>query len=128
MGQFHTDFRSDTGRSDVDCAVESVMLMKKMYVDKLRMSDGSFEFMTRAKGITLKSIQEVAKSYDGDIVALYKELYHGKVQKFDLTAGQVMFSMNKNMTVSTIPEFIRTVEVKYSEGKPEDYFLYCSCD
>ena len=53
---------------------------------------------------------------------LYETLYNGKAQMFDLTQGQPCFSMNKNMTVSTVEKFTRTIKVKYEDGDRNKYF------
>ena len=122
MGQFHTDFTSDSGREDVQCAVESIFLMKKMYIDQLLMSDGTLETMTRGKGLTLNSINYLAKEcFDGNKMLLYRAMFRGETQTFDLTKGEPRFAMNKDMSISNIDEFKRTISVKYEEGKINEY-------
>ena len=125
LGQFHSDFTSDTGRSDVQYAVESIFLMKKMYVDKLKMSDNSYEYMIRGKGLTLNSIKyEYQSHFHNNPMELYKHLYDNYSITFDLTKGQPMFIMNKDMTVSTNKVFRRKIKVSYEEGKRDGYFKY----
>ena len=123
LGQFHSDFTSDTGRSDVKHADESIFLMKKMYIDKLKMSDNTHEYMIRGKGLTLNSIKHEYKNhFHNDPMELYKHLYNGNNVIFDLTRGQPMFKMNPNMTVNTIKNFKRKIKVTYEEGNRESYF------
>ena len=123
LGQFHTDFASFTGREDVEHAIESIFLMKKMYIDKLLMSDGSVEFMFRGKGLTTNSILALAhERYNDDLMALYEDLFNGNQLTFDLTKGQPCFRMNKDFTVLNINNFERKIKTKYQEGNDDEYF------
>lgn len=125
MGQFHSDFEADNGRDDVKYAVESVFLMKKMYIDRLLMSDNTYENMIRGKGLTLNSIRYAAdKWHHGNVLEMYKYMYNGKEQTFDLTKGQPCMKLNNNMSVSTLNKFNRKIEVKYEPGNRNDYFNY----
>ena len=125
LGQFHSDFTSDSGRSDVKHAVESIFLMKKMYVDKLLMNDNSIEYMIRGKGLTLNSIRyAIDKFHNGSVMKLYTHLFNGNNQIFDLTKGQPMMTLNKDMTVSTNKSFTRKIKVVYEKGERKDYFKY----
>jgi len=63
MGQFESDFTSMNGRSDVQYASESIFLMKKMYMNQLRLQDGSIDYMYRGKGLTQKCILMKAKKF-----------------------------------------------------------------
>ena len=97
--------------------------MKKMYIDKLLMSDNTIEYMFRGKGLTTKSILNVAKDkYNNDLMALYEDIFNGKKITFDLAEKQTCFKMNKNFTVQTIREFKRKIKTKYEEGKDSEYF------
>ena len=123
LGQFHTDFASFTGREDVQHAIESIFLMKKMYIDKLLMSDGTIEYMFRGKGLTTNSILALAhERYNGDLIALYEDLFNGNQLTFDLTKGQPCFRMNKDFTVLNINNFERKIKTKYQEGNDDEYF------
>ena len=124
LGQFHSDFPTINGHKEVPKAVESIFLMKKMYVDKLQDSTGEIDYMIRGKGLTQKSINYAGKSFDGDVMKLYKYIYDGNTQTFDLTKGQPCFSMNSNMTVSTLHKFERKIKTLYEEGIREEYFNY----
>ena len=123
LGQFHTDFSSCTGREDVEHAVESIFLMKKMFIDKLLMSDNTFDYMFRGKGLTQNSILSLAKEkFNGDLMALYEDLFTGDKLTFDLTKGQPCFRMNKDFTVLNINNFERKIKTKYQEGNDDEYF------
>ena len=123
LGQFHTDFASFTGREDVQHAIESIFLMKKMYIDKLLMSDGTIEYMFRGKGLTTNSILALAEEkFNGDLMALYEDLFTGDKLTFDLTKGQPCFRMNKDFTVLNINSFKRMIKTKYQEGNDDEYF------
>ncbi|WP_334089831.1 DNA polymerase, partial [Helicobacter typhlonius] len=124
LGQFHSDFPTINGHKEMPKAIESIFLMKKMYVDKLQDSTGEIDYMIRGKGLTQKSINYAAKSFDGDVMKLYKHIYDGNTQMFDLTKGQPCFSLNANMTVSTLHKFERKIKTSYEEGIREEYFNY----
>ena len=123
LGQFHSDFASDEGRDDVDCAVESYFLMKKTYIDKLRFNDSTFGFMSRAKGIPqLTRYIEAQDNYNGDIMKMYEHLYEGNAIEFDLLKGSTKFKFNSNQTITNLDKFPRTLKTNYEEGKMETYF------
>ena len=123
LGQFHTDFSSFTGREDVEHAIESIFLMKKMYINKLLMKDGTVEFMFRGKGLTTKSILALAReSFNNDLMTLYEDLFKGNTLTFDLTQGQPCFRMAKDLSVVNIEEFKRKIKTEYEEGKEDEYF------
>ncbi|KAK8881860.1 hypothetical protein M9Y10_044496 [Tritrichomonas musculus] len=52
LGQFHSDFTTINGYQEMPKAIESIFLMKKMYVDKLSDSTGEIDYMIRGKGLT----------------------------------------------------------------------------
>ena len=122
LGQFHSDFPTINNHDEMPLAIESYFLMKKMYIDKLVDSTGDVDYMIRGKGLTLASIQHAAQSeYNNDYMKLYEAIYNGKAQMFDLTKGQPCFSMNKDMTVSTVEKFMRKIKTPYEEGNINDY-------
>jgi len=49
MGQFESDFTSMNGRTELKYANESIFLMKKMYLNQLRLEDRSIDYMYRGK-------------------------------------------------------------------------------
>ena len=57
-----------------------------------------------------------------EIMNLYKSLYEGNREAFDLTYGQPSFMMNKNFTVETRKIFIRSTKTTYEEGNRDNYF------
>ena len=123
LGQFHSDFPTINGHDEMPKAIESYFLMKKMYIDKLQDSTGEIDFMIRGKGLTQASIHYAAEYFhSSNFMNLYKSIYEGKSQIFDLTKGQPCFSMNKNMTVSTRKTFTRSIKTTYDEGSCENYF------
>ena len=98
--------------------------MKKMYIDKLQDSTGEVDFMIRGKGLTQASIHYATEYfYNSNSMTLYKSIYDGKTVVFDLTKGQPCFSMNKNMTVSTVKTFTRSIKTNYEEGNRDEYFI-----
>ena len=81
--------------------------------------------MIRGKGLTQKSIAHAYQSkFNNDPMSLYKHIYDGNSYTFDLTKGQPMFDMNKNMTVSTRDKFQRQIKTKYTEGDINNYFIH----
>ena len=119
MGQFHNDFDSDKGTPEY--AVESYFIGKKIYVDKLQLKEGGYDYHVRCKGISREAIDAVVK--DGDYIKLYKQLYNGDSIQFDLAAG-VSFNQNSNYTINTNIHFYRNIKGTYEEGIPEEYFNY----
>ena len=92
-------------------AVESIFLGKKSYIDRLQDEDGNHAYHLRMKGIPSRCVlSRCDTSYDGDPMALYKDLYRGRSVEFDLTSGgNVCFKYNKNHTVKT-PSMKRKVQ------------------
>ena len=60
--------------------------------------------------------------HHSNYMELYRSIYEGNNQTFDLTKGQPCFAMNKNMTVSTVKAFSRTIKTTYEAGKRDEYF------
>ena len=125
MGQFHSDFPNIKDHEEMPVAIESYFLMKKMYIDKLQDSTMDIDYMIRGKGLTLNSINYLAKEkFDNDVMKLYEALYNGSTETFDLTKGQPCFQLNKNMTVSTLEAFKRKIKTNYEIGEIKKYFEY----
>ena len=119
LGQFHTDFEfsgsyrivngtlekvGDSMKSVGEIrAVESYFIGKKTYLDKLVDEAGQECFHIRLKGIPSRCIQaKCDEDYQGNPMALYKDLYDGKTVSFDLTSGgNCVFKSNKNHTMTT---------------------------
>ena len=123
LGQFHSDFTTDDGKTNVLNAVESLFLMKKTYIDKLILNDASYGYMSRAKGVPFYTREIKAnEDFKGSMWKLYKYLYKGKSLEFDLCKGHPQFKMNKNMTIQNRVSFPKTIKTTYEEGKEEEYF------
>ena len=113
LGQFHSDFSLGKGINDV-IAEESIFIGKKCYIDKLSGVDSNGVkkngFHIRLKGIPESSIDDIIETkYNGDSLALYKDLLNGKKIKFNLLAGKVRFQQNKDFSYSSKNEFFREV-------------------
>ena len=125
LGQFHSDFPTINGHDETPVSIESYFLMKKMYIDKLQDSSKQIDYMIRGKGLTQASIEYAAdRWHHSNYMELYRSIYEGNSQTFDLTKGQPCFAMNKNMTVSTVKAFSRTIKTTYEAGKRDEYFKY----
>lgn len=125
LGQFHSDFPAIKDHKEMPWSVESYYIMKKMYVHKITDSTKDIDYVIRGKGLTLSSIIHARdRWFNGNILNLYNALYNEKALQFDLTKGQPMLTMNKDMSVSTNNYFQRTVKATYQKGKCEDYFNY----
>ena len=114
MGQFHTDFDSDVVKGDIH-AVESIFLGKKCYIDKLVGSEeGVFDYHVRMKGVPNASILYKSKVEYRDVMQIYKSLYDGYSETFDLNCGghKVNFEYNDDCTISTSVKFTRTLKFK----------------
>jgi len=116
MGQFHTDFDLDGSVGDIH-AVDSIFLGKKCYVDKLQGFDADGKELTdyhiRMKGVPSDCIiYKANEEYDGDIIALYKDLYDGKELTFNLLAVRPKFEMCKDMNIITKTKFNRKIRFK----------------
>ena len=132
MGCFHSDFPTINGHDEIPKSIESYFIAKKVYIDKLQDSTGEIDYMIRGKGLTQASIihagdlkaREAGMS-PGDeagLMNLYKSLFEGHEETFDLTFGQPSFDMRSDFTVATRQKFLRKVSTKYAEGNREEYF------
>ena len=122
LGQFHSDFTYMNGRSDVKHGVESIFLMKKVYIDCLLLSDNTIDYMFRGKGLTQASILAKARDFATDddptgLPSLYHHLFSGAEVTFDLCAGSPAFKMNADLTVTTLSSFYRRIKTSLSEGQ-----------
>ncbi len=66
LGQFHSDFLTINGNNEITKAIESYFLMKKMYIDMLKDSTGSIDWMIRGKSLTPNSIKYSTKQFNND--------------------------------------------------------------
>ena len=119
LGQFHGDFDSDILEGEV-YAVESVFLGKKVYVDKLtdgktKDSDGNliYDYHSRMKGVNKCGLKHRRDTtYDGDVMAMYHDMFDGKEVGFDMCGGGTMptFDYQRNGDITSKREFIRRVK------------------
>jgi len=84
MGQFHSDFSVDDKRATDIKAIETIILGKKCYIDKLQYVDTNnhkkIDHHIRIKGIPGKAIID----FDDDVMGTYKRMYDGEALTFDL--------------------------------------------
>lgn len=123
LGQFHSDFPEVKNGTpgEVPWSIESIFLMKKLYIDKLTDSSQKIDFMFRGKGLTQNCIKIEAQRHGG-LMNLYKDIFDGKTVSFNLAEGSPSFAFAKDFTVSSNNEFIRNVSTPYEEGSLENYF------
>jgi len=118
MGQFHTDFDSDHLKGDIH-AVECIFLGKKCYIDKLvGDEEGVYDYHIRMKGVPNGSIKYKAKAEDRTLMEIYKSLYDGHSETFDLCCqgDKISFEYNKDYTISTRAKFERTLKFTKDKG------------
>ena len=118
LGQFHSDFPeiAEGNPGEIPHSIESIFLMKKLYIDKLTDSSGKIDYMFRGKGLTQECIKIKAREYGG-LMELYKYLYDGHSVAFDLAQGAPSFRFTKNFEVHTNESFIRVVRTDYEAGE-----------
>jgi len=116
MGQFHSDFDSKIIKKGI-CAVESIFLGKKCYIDKLEGydKDGNKvnDYHIRMKGVPNKSILYKSNIENRDVMEIYRNMYNGNPEEFDLNCGghKINFEYNNDMTISTrTTSYIRTIK------------------
>jgi len=132
MGQFHSDFKIKDYDLKEIYAIESIFLGKKSYYDKLEGISENNNIINgdhiRMKGIPTESIYHYGEQNNKSISEIYNKLYddnelwkfqdNENIDKFDLICGGelVKFKYNKDMSVSTVSEFKRTVKFSYEKG------------
>ena len=112
MNQFHTDFSSDFLKGEIH-AVECLFLGKKCYLDKLvGDEEGVYDYHIRMKGIPNGSIKYKAKVEGRSVMEIYKSLYSGMEEVFDLCCDgdKVSFEFNSNYTISSRVKFERKLK------------------
>lgn len=115
MGQFQCDFQKIDKISPI--AVETIILGKKAYLDKLEYHDKQnnkifYKYHFRMKGVTDTVIEKHSidnKEYNCDVLNIYKALFNGDKIKFNLTSCGIKFEKNKNFSIKTKYEFPRVV-------------------
>lgn len=130
LGQFHSDFDLTPTSSNVR-SIEAYFIGKKCYVDRLIDDEGNKGYHIRLKGVPNNAILDLAqREFNGDVLALYKQLAIGATLKFNLLAGDaVKFEYSKSMTVKNKDKFERNVGFTKTLP-PENYenggFIYTS--
>eukprot|EP00966_Prymnesium_polylepis_P038323 888981-Prymnesium_polylepis.1 len=112
MGQFHADFESDILVGEIH-AVESLFLGKKCYIDKLvGEEEGVYDYHIRMKGVPNGSIKYKAKLEGRTVMDIYKSLYAGNEEAFDLCCDgdKISFDYNADYTISTRLKFERRLK------------------
>lgn len=111
MGQFHSDFESDTLKGDIH-ATKSLFLGKKCYIDRLEDGSGGFDYHIRMKGCSNASILYFCKKNNLTPEQLYEKLYQGESVKLDQTCDglAIKFEYNKKFEVYTKLDFSRTIK------------------
>jgi hypothetical protein len=112
LGQFHSDFTSNCGRSDIQYARRSIFIAKKIYVDELVCNDNTICIMSRMKGVTLGAVEVEARKHNITLYQLYDNMYNGKHYKFDLTLSGPSFDMKPTFTIKSRAKFTRRIGVK----------------
>ena len=145
LGEFHCDFSRKDGSEAVSCAF--ITIGKKMYSDQLiklkidalkpkdefgnpnyvfnkeleayEIEDGNIEYHTRAKGITLSSLQYVADNQKKSTFELYEGLHTDLNSKLEVDllceGNAVKMAFNhKAHNVQSVDKFIRTIRCMYN--------------
>ena len=112
LGQFHTDFELEGAATDI-IAVESYFLGKKCYIDRLISQDKDGNqisgYHIRMKGVPTDAILYRAAELNLSPIDLYKKMYEGHAETFELTAVRPKFDMQKDLTVRSKVSFPRRV-------------------
>ena len=74
---------------------------------------GEYAIHNRAKGVSLDTIDKVAKDkYNDNKYDLYNDLINENKIEFDMTTTKPRFKNNKNRQMSTCPTFKRNLQFK----------------
>jgi len=137
LGQFHIDFEMDNNDIDTDTIYsdESLFLMKKCYIDKLKgfnkkTKKWDTDYHIRMKGVPNSSILLKAyQDYNNDPLKLFEDLYRGTEIEFDLTKGfEGGFEVDKmklehkyNYEIHSKSKFDRKITIRYNEYNELEY-------
>jgi hypothetical protein len=125
MGQFHSDFNLDNCK-DI-CAIKSIFLGKKSYIDELEGIDKKGNKITgyhiRMKGIPESCIHYTVNKYKlNNPFELYEKLLKGEEVSFDLTEedNKANFKFNKDGSINTISKGLFTRTLKFDSDLSGD--------
>jgi hypothetical protein len=76
------------------------------------MSDGSIQYMSRFKGIPLRSVMIRANDQDMSLWELYESIVEGAAHDFDLCLGGACFDMKPTYTIKSREHFTRRIRIK----------------
>jgi hypothetical protein len=116
MGQFHSDFTSRDGRSDVVGATECLFIRKKLYCCRLLMSGGNSNISFKAKGTTHQAVEIEAlrrnptMKIEEAIFALYQAIYNGEIVDVNLCDGKTQMKIHLDFSVETLDYFNRKIK------------------
>ena len=122
LGNFHSDFDPINDHKEVPVSIESYFITKKCYIHKLTDSTGEIGYAFRCKGITKQAIER--RCQEIGFMNLYKSLFDGNKQVFDLAEQAPVFEFNDDFTVMSLKNFTRTIKTDYETGLSEEYFEY----
>ena len=112
MGQFHSDFESKVIKKNI-YAKESIFLGKKCYIDILEGEDNDGNVVNdhhiRMKGVSTGSILYKSKIEERSELDIYKSLYNGNREEFDLACdgNKCCFNFHSNFSITSKPSFLR---------------------
>jgi len=115
LGQLNSDFKMK-GCSEV-CAINSIFLGKKMYIDHLRGKDETgkykYHYHIRMKGVPTNSIYHYSELNNVSCLDVYKNLFNKHKIRFDLTCGGSCkkFEYNKKGDVLFKTDFTRLIKI-----------------
>ena len=136
LGQFHIDFEMNNKDIDEDTIYsdESLFLMKKCYIDKLKgfnkkTKKWETDYHIRMKGIPESSILLKAhQDYNDDPIKLFEDLYNGTPLEFNLIKGfengkevNKMKLEHKNYDIYSKSKFDRKITIRYNEYDELEY-------
>ena len=110
LTQFHEDFDGFSGSKGKIYSRKLIALGKKSYLDVLVDEEGNEGYHIRLKGIPNQCILRYCERNNITIETLYKQLYDGKVVKFNILDGANCFRKNRLFQQINIDRFIRKVK------------------
>ena len=132
LGNFHSDFEPINNHKETDkvschevetpISIESYFITKKVYIHKLTDSTGDIDYTIRCKGVTKQAL--IHRCYKIGFMNLYKSLFEGHKQVFNLAEQAPVFKFNDDFTVTSLENSTKTIKTDYETGLTEEYFNY----